>query len=360
MPKKKIIIDCRKIHDYGIGEYVRQIVIGISSNKDINSTYSFYFLVNKNTLNFPHGFVDNRKILKIKPQPFSIFEFIYLINLQNKFDFFWATSLSHPIFGFNKRLITTVHDVNQIELKPATFKQFITFKIIGLYLRSVAKKSRIIFFNSEFTKERFLNYFHTSALTEVTPLGSKYECYSSEKITLNDQLQYFVILGNNRPHKNINFAIRNFLSNKDLDKFNLHIIGSHEVNITDLDHKDFLKRVIFFGKINDHDLVKQLKYSRALIFPSLYEGFGLPALEAMSLSVPVICSDIPAIREVCAEAAFYFDPYSNDSFRAAISMFLQAHQLNATSLRFHLQERSNLFSWKRCIDLSISKLFNLN
>jgi len=356
---KKILIDARKIDDYGIGEYVRQIVTGIHLNAEINFEYSFYFLINTNAVNFPYKKIDSEKIFTIKRRPFSIFEFIDFLKLKDSFDFFWATSLSHPIFGFTNRLITTVHDVAQIDLKPVDLKEFLKFKIIKLYLQSIAKKSRIIFFNSEFTRDRFLSYFYTSAMTVVTPLGSKYENDNEKICSINIQTQYFVILGNNRPHKNIEFAIKNFLLNKKLEKFNLHVIGSYPIKIQDVNQDDFLRRVIFFGKIPDYDLKRELKNSVALIFPSVYEGFGLPVLEAMSLSLPVICSNIAAIREVCGDAAFYFNPYSASSFQTAISSFLSDYQLNPASLYLRVYQRSNLYSWKRCIDLSASKLLHL-
>ena len=85
----------------------------------------------------------------------------------------------------------------------------------------------------------------------------------------------------------------------------------------------------------------------ALLHPSLYEGFGLTALEAMSAGTPVLAADSPGVREVCAEAARYVDPRDPPSFAAAIAELAAApalrHELAACGRR-----RVTAFSWARC------------
>jgi glycosyltransferase involved in cell wall biosynthesis len=89
-----------------------------------------------------------------------------------------------------------------------------------------------------------------------------------------------------------------------------------------------------------------------LVYPSQYEGFGLPLLEAMSTGCPVICSNVPALVEVAGDAGQYFDPFSVDSIRTALEycLFDQA-VLDTMSLRGIC--RSRLFSWASCADRTI-------
>ena len=101
------------------------------------------------------------------------------------------------------------------------------------------------------------------------------------------------------------------------------------------------------SSLNDKFLNTLLFYSELMIYPSLYEGFGLPILEAFKNSCPVVCSDINAFKEVGGEAVEYFNPKDTDD------MFFQLKKvLNSVSLRKKMIEngsnRLKLFSWEKC------------
>jgi glycosyltransferase involved in cell wall biosynthesis len=78
-------------------------------------------------------------------------------------------------------------------------------------------------------------------------------------------------------------------------------------------------RVVFTGYLSEPEVMTVLKHSVALAFPSFYEGFGLPVLEAMAAEVPVACSNVAALPEVAGEAAIFFDPESVDDIARAVS-----------------------------------------
>ena len=78
------------------------------------------------------------------------------------------------------------------------------------------------------------------------------------------------------------------------------------------------------GPLPDEDLCKLYNEAAAFVYPSLYEGFGIPLLEAMACRCPVVASDIPSTREVAADAAYYFTPGDVESLRTALSMALDA------------------------------------
>jgi glycosyltransferase involved in cell wall biosynthesis len=82
------------------------------------------------------------------------------------------------------------------------------------------------------------------------------------------------------------------------------------------------KNIIFTGYVDAHELIPIYKMAEALIFPSFYEGFGLPPLEAMACGCPVIASNAASIPEACGDAALYFDPYSINDIAAKINHFI--------------------------------------
>jgi len=165
---------------------------------------------------------------------------------------------------------------------------------------------------------------------------------------------YLVFVGNLKPHKNLHrliVAMRKLWSIK--FPFDLKVIGkingfSNGISGIDLDYGG-RQRVYLLGELNDVEMRQVIKGARAMIFPSLYEGFGLPPLEAMAAGVAVICSDIPPLREVCDDAAIYFDPMSVDSIAAAVEIGLS--NAHAESERIVLgRQRASQYTWERCAD----------
>ena len=98
---------------------------------------------------------------------------------------------------------------------------------------------------------------------------------------------------------------------------------------------------------DDEILAGYYKSARAFIYPSLYEGFGIPPLEAMSFDCPVVCSGVSSIPEIVGDAAEMFDPYDQGSIRAAIERVVNDDALRETLIA-RGRERIKLFSWKRC------------
>ena len=94
------------------------------------------------------------------------------------------------------------------------------------------------------------------------------------------------------------------------------------------------ERTVFLGPVREEDLPALYSGARAFVFPSLYEGFGLPPLEAMACGTPVACSDIPSLRETAGDAALLFDPKDPGAIAAALDRLL-----TDAALREDLHER---------------------
>jgi glycosyltransferase involved in cell wall biosynthesis len=103
----------------------------------------------------------------------------------------------------------------------------------------------------------------------------------------------------------------------------------------------------FLGRVTDDELLQLYNTASCFVFPSLYEGFGLPPLEAMACGCPVLASDIPVIREVCADAAWYFTPTDPDAIRSTIQRFLNSPASVREQLRQQGFRNITRFSWKQ-------------
>jgi glycosyltransferase involved in cell wall biosynthesis len=165
---------------------------------------------------------------------------------------------------------------------------------------------------------------------------------------LDSKRNYVLAVGNLQPRKNLVrlfSAFRSLVaSGLDVD---LVIVGPEHYRAQDvLDAaREARNRIRFTGYLSDRQLAACYSLAAAFVFPSLYEGFGIPALEAMAHGVPVVCSQGGALPEVCGDAALYFDPLDVAAMADAIHRVLTDTQLREDLIRAgHARERE--FSWR--------------
>jgi glycosyltransferase involved in cell wall biosynthesis len=172
---------------------------------------------------------------------------------------------------------------------------------------------------------------------------------------------YFLSLGALQPRKNFTRVISSFLQlvrQQPTADVNLVIVGekawkyeellSSVTNLGELDD-----RLIFTGFIDDDDLSAVYSGAKAFIFVSLYEGFGLPVLEAMQCGTPVIASNVTAVPEVVGDAGLLVDPGDTDELSSAMLLLLQDEQ-RALELKRRGLRRSSEFSWFACGERTMS------
>ena len=157
---------------------------------------------------------------------------------------------------------------------------------------------------------------------------------------------YVVALGNLTPNKNLAVAIR-ALTHLAEPAVRLVIIGDRPA-VFDPSAFPADPRVIFAGRRSDAEVAAMLGGAQALVFPSLYEGFGIPPLEAMALGCPVITSDIPATREVCADAALYFDPADDAALAAHMAALLSRPDVARRDAGLR---RADRYAWSRSAEI---------
>ena len=154
---------------------------------------------------------------------------------------------------------------------------------------------------------------------------------------------YLLLVGSFAPNKNMPRAIRAFASVARPEE-KLVVVGAPVGSFANDNLSRLPANVLIAGRIADAELVALYRHATALIFPSLYEGFGIPPLEAMHFGVPVLASGIAVVREVCGDAAAYFDATDERAIAMAIRETLDDPSALAT-LSARARDRSACFNW---------------
>lgn len=226
-----------------------------------------------------------------------------------------------PIFYFNSFL--TIHD-----LSFRYEKRWFNWKYRWWYSFSyyiLSRTCRGIITVSKFSKDEIIKYFpHTE--------GKIFVVYNtipnvSEKIKETGQDRkgnYILAVSSLDPRKNFDSLVLAFSLLQQND-YTLKIVGAkysvfHNSRIESIISNN---KVTFLGYVTDNELEILYQNAAFFIYPSLYEGFGIPPLEAMSYGCPVLCSDIPSINEICSDAVTYFDPSSVPDIAEKMNMLIQ-------------------------------------
>jgi glycosyltransferase involved in cell wall biosynthesis len=171
----------------------------------------------------------------------------------------------------------------------------------------------------------------------------------NKKIAVCFPSKYLLYVGGRKHYKNFIFFVKSivplFRRYKDLFLVCTGLPFSKD-ELIELNKQNILDRVISYS-MNDSDIAYAYRHALAFIFPSLYEGFGIPLIEAFSLGCPVICSDINVFKEVAQDAALYFDPQNSDSIYTIISNYIDNVKEIKNNLILRGIDRSKSFSWDK-------------
>ena len=217
-----------------------------------------------------------------------------------------------------KRQIITIHDLIAIHHPNQHPNQHRYFRY---FLPLLIRKCEAVFTVSETTKSDICNYYgYPSERIHVVPNGIDASLFTQDTIeTLPSP--YLLIVGANYPHKNVEEVLR--LNDLWRDRYRLVIAscaGDELARLTAIVNELNLSQYVSFtGYLSQTDLIHLYKGASALIYPSQIEGFGIPPLEALACGTPVIASNIPVLREVLGESAFFFTIGNIDSWTQALS-----------------------------------------
>jgi glycosyltransferase involved in cell wall biosynthesis len=292
-------------------------------------------------------------------------------SMNDRLDLFHYTDHSLSILKRTHPVIITVHDIAYVRFPNLLNKSRRIYK--KNILKMSIKKADIIVADSYSTKRDIIEFFNVEEKKiKVVYLGVEYRfrpISNVEEYRLRNNLPSKMILnvGTLEPRKNIVALIRAFkkLKGRGLKDYKLVIAGDkgwlYKQIFKEIESNDLQKEVLFLGIVEDEDLPMLYNCADIFVYPSLYEGFGLPPLEAMACGIPVITSNTSSLPEVVGNAGIMVDPDDVNSLCEAMYNVLKDkelwHQMSKKGL-----ERAKLFPWEdtakkvlEIYDLAIAK-----
>lgn len=311
----KIGIDARFVgpEGTGLGKYTEKLIENLQ-RIDANNNYVIFLreanwsYLNLTSKNFEKKLAD---IQWYSPQ--EQFKMPAIYNSQN-LDLLHVPHFNVPIL-YRKKFVVTIHDLihHHFSQESTTTKNPIIFKFkrmgYKITISNAVKRSQKIIVPSKFVKDEVTNNFKVDPRKiVVTYEAAEEEYFQNVKRQTSNVKRQILYVGNAYPHKNLG----KLLDAMGLLDEKLLIVSPRNVFSkrleTEVKSRDLDAKVKIIGFQEPEELVKILKAGKAYIFPSLSEGFGIPGLNAMAAGVPVVCSDIPTLKEVYSDAAVYFDP----------------------------------------------------
>ncbi|SHK69432.1 glycosyltransferase family 1 protein [Fibrobacter sp. UWEL] len=343
----RIAIDARMVHKSGIGTCIQHwlkdvgysIALGdpkeLEEYKDcfqtqipfISSIYGY-----KEQLKFPY-----RKLKKSAP------------------DVLHVPHCNIPLL-YRGKMMATIHDLTHL-----VYPEFLPMKLVHWYFKFifwfVCKRADRINVVSESTKKDLLRFYKVNPdKITVTPLGvgkefvkkSKPEIeYLYEKYSIPRDKKIILYVGNLLPHKNLNGLLKGFAQMKDREDCRIVMVGkafdgrTTQTIESELGIEHLLIRA---GMVSQEDLVNFYNLADLFVLPSLYEGFGLPILEAFACGTPVACSNTSSMPEVGGQLATYFDPQNPESIAHALEQSIHRKGTQDAEIEAWVSR----FSWENC------------
>lgn len=356
MEIKRIGIDARLYGPLGkgLGRYTQEITDNVIK-LDTQNEY-VVFLCKENFLEFK---CDGGRVKKVLADVrwYSLAEQIvmpYLI-FKNKIDLMHFPHFNIPLFCPSK-FVVTIHDLilTKFPSTRATTLGPLMYKIKNLGYRliisSAIKRAQKIITVSKFTKNDIVGCFKADP-EKIIVTYEGVAGFDQDAEGENSEISYPFLLyvGNAYPHKNLEGLIRVF------DKINKKHADLKLVFVGKEDY--FYKRIkesvrgndsiVFLGYVPDGKLKELYKKAVAYVFPSLYEGFGLPPLEAMAFGCPVVSSDKTSMPEILGDAALFFNPENGKDFENKLEAVLRNGDLRK-ELRRKGYAQAKKYSWDDC------------
>jgi glycosyltransferase involved in cell wall biosynthesis len=328
LDKTSILADTRWVGSHGIGRFAREVTSRLH-----------------NVISLPSD---------LAPYPFHRLDIPLIAWSLHRYrpGVYFSPGFNPPVWS-PVPFVFTIHDLILLEFpEEASSLMQPYFRWV---VKSAARRAYRVLTVSEFSKKEILEWSGLSEEkvvvvgngvgAEFTPIGPSY----------NPGYKYLLYVGNHRPHKNLSRLLRAFSK---LQANGLRLVISGEPDKTlqiQIEILNLGSRVCFTGFIPDANLPDLYRGAIALIFPSLYEGFGLPPLEAMACGTPVITSNVSSLPEVVGDSAILVDPFDENALSYNIEKLI-----NDDDLRKYLSlkgiSRSKQFTWERTAKLTQSIL----
>jgi glycosyltransferase involved in cell wall biosynthesis len=356
----RIGIDARKLHDFGIGTYIRNLLRQLAR---LDRQTEFVVFCRPEDREALASLGENFRAVAERSGNYSVAEqFTIPLALRRE-----GVTLFHaphyvlpPLVGC--RSVVTIHDCIHL-----MFPQYLPNRLALQYARTsislAARRASRVLTVSESSKKDILRFVDTTP-DKIDVIYNAYderftvEPREEEVVRVRERYQlhdeFVMYAGNVKPHKNLERLIEAFdlVRKRGLDHLKLVLIGDDISKYTALRravHQHQLhKYVRFLGYLPEETLAVMYRLAGVFVFPSLYEGFGLPPLEAMASGTPVVTSNVSSLPEVAGDAAVLVDPYDAQAIADGIYRVLTDETLRH-DLRKRGVARAGQFSWEQSV-----------
>jgi glycosyltransferase involved in cell wall biosynthesis len=362
----RIGIDARKLRDFGIGAYIANLLESIARRPE-SQRYRFRVYIQSQDRDALPPLPENFEIVAEDAAGYSIAELTHFAwrLLRDRLDLFHATHYVIPPLH-RARAVVTIHDIIHI-----LYPQFLPSRAALLYARVMIRRAlrradRIITVSYN-SKRDLVDYFGIApARIDVIYNGVAGRFHAGISRAERDRVAaryglprpYLLFLGGEKPHKNVRNVLRGF-SEARRERALPHALvlaGPMPKNRSRVEALiaalDLGSRVVRPGVVPEEDLPGLFAGADAFLYPTLYEGFGLPVVEAMACGVPVLTSSTSALQEIAGGYAYLVDPMDVDAIARGIADLATDPSRRAEFAELG-KRRARDFSWDRAAEATL-------
>lgn len=305
----KIGIDGRLMYETGVGRYIRNLIAHLS---DMHTPHTFVVFVGEDAFPKFTPPSDNWNVVRADVRWHTLAEQVVMAKLfaDHRLNVVHVPYFNAPLF-YPGPVVLTIHDLTILHVNTgsASTLPWYAYQMrrggYHMVLTGGLRRAQRVIAVSESTRSDVVSHFpFVRDKIDVTYEGVE-PVFRTAKRTKASRFAfpYALYVGNAYPHKNLDTLIESFLQfQKRQSRLHLVLVGKIDMfyrqlrqKVTGLDGGD---RIVFYGAAQDDELLNLYDHASALVFPSQYEGFGLPALEALARQCPVVVSDIPVFAEI--------------------------------------------------------------
>jgi glycosyltransferase involved in cell wall biosynthesis len=358
----RLAVDARKLTDFGIGTYLGALLRGLSERRDVQLSV----IARPGHETRVYDLAPAARVLTASAGGYSVAEHLQVPAAlwRDRVDLVHIPHYVVPALA-PQPLVTTVHDVIQLFYPPRS-RPFLALLYLRFMLRSALRRSRRVITVSRTSRSDLINLFSADADRVVVvsngvdpELGSRPSAAEVESLKRFYELQapLVMVVANDKPHKNLNVVLR---------AYHLavlrHRIPGQLVFVGGVEPSSALAaraarlgladRVRFLGRIPQGHLRAVYHVAAVLLHISLYEGFGLPVLEAMAAGLPVVTSNVGAMRELGEDVARLVNPLDVNEIAQAVQQVLVDDPLRGRMVDAG-RRRARRLTWDRTVDETV-------
>jgi glycosyltransferase involved in cell wall biosynthesis len=364
-------LDAKRID--GTRVYIKNL-LELFGRIDQNSQFIIYHKKKFNPELIPPDF-SNYKIVRIS-WPFFWTQIRLAISLlKEKPDVLWMPMHNVPYFKPKSvKTVITIHDL-AFKYFPECFTKWELWKLNFLAKMAIKKSDKLIAI-SESSKKDILKFYPKIKKSKIKVIYHGFDKNLFSKKTSQEELiaflkaydlkarSYLLYVGAIQPRKNLNVLIEAFEKIKTDEKYkDLRLVLAGEKAwlwedvFKKIDASPYKSDIITSGKIKFEEIGQLMRGAGVFCFPSLYEGFGLPILEAFAAQVPVVCANNSSLPEVAGDAVLYFDGKNSQKLTEKIKSILEDVDLRNSLIQRGVAQAQK-FSWEKCAEETLNFIKN--